>query len=42
MFNAETIHNLTSLLSGNQKWVIIPHLNPDGDAMGSALAFNQL
>lgn len=42
MFNAETIHSLTSLLSGNQKWVIIPHLNPDGDAMGSALAFNQL
>jgi bifunctional oligoribonuclease and PAP phosphatase NrnA len=42
MFNAETVKKLSSYISQNQTWVIIPHLNPDGDAMGSALAFNQL
>lgn len=34
------LNNLFSLISEYQRFVIIPHVNPDGDAMGSALAMS--
>ncbi|AYN68501.1 bifunctional oligoribonuclease/PAP phosphatase NrnA [Euzebyella marina] len=36
--NSETINAVKELLSRPQKIVIVPHKNPDGDAIGSALA----
>ena len=35
----ETIKNLQQLLSTPKNVVIIPHKNPDGDAMGSSLGW---
>ena len=36
--NKKDIQNLKSLLSSPKKIVVIPHKNPDGDAIGSCLA----
>lgn len=36
--NLEVVNALESLLSERQKIVIVPHKNPDGDAIGSSLA----
>lgn len=38
--NSADVGALKSLLSSSQKIVIIPHKNPDGDAIGAALALN--
>lgn len=38
----DTVKHLKNLLNGAQKIVVIPHHNPDGDAMGSCLALYQL
>lgn len=38
--NNETFDTLKQLLSQPKKIVIVPHQNPDGDAMGSTLALN--
>jgi phosphoesterase RecJ-like protein len=35
------LDKLFSLISEYQKFVVIPHINPDGDAMGSTLAMKQ-
>ncbi len=37
MMNSTTIEELKSLLSSTKKITIIPHRNPDGDAIGSTL-----
>ncbi len=34
-----TIEKLKKLLSNSKKAVVIPHINPDGDALGSCLGF---
>ncbi len=39
--NLEDVTALESLLSTRQKIVIVPHKNPDGDAIGSSLALVQ-
>jgi len=40
MLTAQNINKLkTILLTKNQRIMIIPHVNPDGDAMGSTLGF---
>ncbi|WP_338409587.1 bifunctional oligoribonuclease/PAP phosphatase NrnA [uncultured Flavobacterium sp.] len=38
MFNAQELQDLKKVLSTPKKISIIPHRNPDGDAMGSTLA----
>ena len=38
--NQQLLGELQLALSGSKKIVIIPHKNPDGDALGSALALN--
>ncbi len=38
--NSEEVRALKSLLANRQKIVIVPHKNPDGDAIGATLALN--
>jgi len=38
----ETIEGIRNILEGNKKISIIPHENPDGDAIGSALGLGQV
>jgi phosphoesterase RecJ-like protein len=36
--NRSEINEIKALLSSPQKVVIVPHRNPDGDAIGASLA----
>lgn len=38
----ETYNKIINKIEGNKEFVIIPHHNPDGDAMGSALALKSM
>ncbi|MFC0878002.1 bifunctional oligoribonuclease/PAP phosphatase NrnA [Saccharicrinis sp. FJH2] len=42
MFDKNQVGLLKGLFREGEKWVIIPHLNPDGDAIGASLAFGLL
>lgn len=39
MFDKNQIEKFKSLISSQKNWVIIPHVSPDGDAIGASLAF---
>ncbi|MFB6317350.1 bifunctional oligoribonuclease/PAP phosphatase NrnA [Saccharicrinis sp. FJH54] len=42
MFDKNRISLFKQFFQQDEKWVIIPHLNPDGDAIGASMAFGLL
>ncbi len=36
--SVDSYNKLSQVIDHHQQFVIIPHVNPDGDAMGSVLA----
>ena len=42
MYDTNQLRLFNNWFQKDKKWVIIPHLNPDGDAIGASLAFSLL